>query len=1054
MKYSILLALFAAFSLFNSEIRAQNRTLGLMLNSSQACEGYTLFAPKHNTMTYLINNEGQKVHEWAASTYAPGQSVYILENGDLLRTCMVQGGLGTGGGEGGRLEQYNWNDSLVWQLDYSTSLYKQHHDIRRLPNGNIIMLVVEKKTYAEVLAAGFDPAKLNPEIQQKGYMLPDCIIEIQPTMPAGGNVVWEWHVWDHLIQDYNAAKSNYGVVSAHPELIDCDGDHRLLPLFWNHMNSIDYNPALDQIAMSVRGNSEVWIVDHSTTTAQSAGHSGGTHGKGGDLLYRWGNPLAYGAGTVSNQKYYEQHDVEWVHSDCPGAGDLTCFNNGIGRNYSTIDEITPPVDGNGNYSRVPGTAYGPSSLTWTYQATPPSSLFAHDISGAQRLPNGNILIDNGPLGTFTEVTMAGTTVWKYVNPADATGPLTQGDTIPHDPVHPDETMNSVFRVNRYPLTFPAFTGRDLTPEGFIEKYMTADMVLIPADTFRMGDHYGFVDPNHPTDELPVHTVKLDTFLLSPYELTNQEFCMFLNDMKDKGQISVIDSNVYLTGDTNLICQAGPMGVYSRIQWSGSGFSVSANKKKHPMVCVRWHGAIAYCNWLSDLFGYDPSYNLVTETCDFTKNGFRLPTEAEWEYAARGGRSPYYNYPWGNDADKLKANWPDSGDPFETGPLPYTTPVGFYNGQLHQKADFNWPGSAQTYQSGNGVNRLGLYDVAGNAWELINDWYGQSYYSLSPYSNPKGPLTGTIMPDGKPYRGMRSGNWYNGDIISSVNDGHSRVSNRNPSYYRGPQDPNHPWYHIGFRIARKYSKVSVSIGANSSDTVCQGASVTFTAVPENSGASPTFLWKVNGIATGTNTSTYSYIPATNDHISCTLTSSLPFISGNPAMSNIVTITVIARPVANFIADNLTPHKYDIVRFTDQSTGGVTSWSWSFNRPGVTFVNGTSASSQNPQVIFTDGGLYSVTLVAANVSCSGTIVKAGYLRAGISGLWTGNTSSDWNTLSNWDNYLIPDTATEVVIPPSAPNWPVFDGDLIIGVHCHSLRLSDISSKLTITGNLIIP
>lgn len=449
----------------------QPRTMGLFINDTQrAFSGYTLFAPKHNTMTYLINNEGRKCHEWDASTYAPGQSVYLLENGDLLRTCMVQGGLGSGGGEGGRIEEYNWNDSLVWQFDYSTNNYTQHHDIKRLPNGNIIMLVVEKKLLAEVLSAGFDPSKFQPDIQQKGYMLPDCIIEIQPVRPVGGTIVWEWHVWDHLIQDFDVSKSNYGVVAAHPELIDCDGDHRALPLFWNHMNCIDYNPALNQIAMSVRGNSEVWIIDHSTTTAQAAGHSGGVHGKGGDLLYRWGNPLTYGAGTVNDQKYFEQHDAEWVKPDCPGAGDITCFNNGVNRNYSSIDEIITPVDASGNYPLSAGSAFAPVNLTWTYQASPPESLFAHDISGAQRLQNGNTLIDDGPLGTFIEVTASGETVWKYIDPVDDTGPLMQGDSIPHDPTHPDETLNSVFRVYRYPPSYAAFTGKDLTPGGFIELY--------------------------------------------------------------------------------------------------------------------------------------------------------------------------------------------------------------------------------------------------------------------------------------------------------------------------------------------------------------------------------------------------------------------------------------------------------------------------------------------------------------------------------------------------------------------------------------------------------
>jgi hypothetical protein len=462
----------AMLLMFKTTTAQRSQTMGVFINdTSKVFDGYLLFAPKQNSMTYLIDNEGHKVHEWSASTYAPGQSVYLLENGNLLRTCMTQGSLGTGGGEGGRIELYNWDDSLLWYMNYSTTTYMQHHDIKILPNGNIIMLVVEKKTLAEVEAAGFDTSKIQePDWSQKKIMLPDAVIEIAPTYPSGGTVVWEWHVWDHLIQSHDATKNNYGTPGTHPELIDCAGDHRNLPIFWNHMNAIDYNPTFDQIAMSVRGNSEVWIIDHSTTTAQSASHAGGTHGKGGDLLYRWGNPLTYGQGTVSNQTYFEQHDVEWIKSGCPGAGNLLCFNNGVNRNYSSIDEFTPPVDANGNYTYTSG-AYGPTSLTWTYVATPPSSMYALDISGAQRLQNGNTIICVGPTGTFYEVTSSGQIAWKYINPVTNTGPLTQGDSIPHNyPSHPDETLNSVFRVYKYAKDYSGFTGHDMTPGDFIELY--------------------------------------------------------------------------------------------------------------------------------------------------------------------------------------------------------------------------------------------------------------------------------------------------------------------------------------------------------------------------------------------------------------------------------------------------------------------------------------------------------------------------------------------------------------------------------------------------------
>ncbi len=451
---------------------AQPRTVGVIVNdTSLAWQGYTLLAPKLNSATYLINNEGRIVNRWTRSSYPPGQSVYLLPNGHLLRTCFVQGSLSSGGGEGGRLEEYTWGDTLVWSFDYTSQNYVSHHDIRVLPNGNILLLAIEKKTYAECVAAGFNPARI-PDVQSRGYMLPDYVIEVHPTLPTGGTIVWQWHTWDHLIQDFDATKSNYGTPSQHPELIDCDGDGRNLPVFWNHMNSITYSPALDQVLLSVRGNSEIWVVDHSTTTTQASSHTGGTHNRGGDLLYRWGNPTCYGSGTATNRQLFEQHDAEWIPAGSPGAGHITIFNNGLNRNYSSVDEFIPPVDSAGNYTFT-APRFGPTSATWTYTASPPSAMYAADICGAQRLPNGNTLVCYGTKGNLIEVTSTGQTVWFYTNPVINSGPVMQGDSITDDPTHPGERLNMVFRANRYAPTYTGFQGRDLTPGNFIERYPNA-----------------------------------------------------------------------------------------------------------------------------------------------------------------------------------------------------------------------------------------------------------------------------------------------------------------------------------------------------------------------------------------------------------------------------------------------------------------------------------------------------------------------------------------------------------------------------------------------------
>ena len=340
-----------------------------------------------------------------------------------------------------------------------------------------------------------------------------------------------------------------------------------------------------------------------------------------------------------------------------------------------------------------------------------------------------------------------------------------------------------------------------------QTFVTIQEVVIPAGIDSMGDHFNFVDLAHPSDERPVHAVKTDSFYMAKYIVTNQQFLDYLNDAFTHGVIEVRgDSGVFPVGGTDMYCYLNHYASYYSIAYNGSSFSLADFRASHPMVGVMWDGAAAYCNWLSQQNSLQPCYNLTTWDCNFSNNGYRLPTEAEWEWAARGGHTnPYHQYPNGDTAILNQANLSgSSSNPYHAGSLPYTTPVGFFDGSLKLKSVYNWPGTATSYQTSNGLNGFGLYDMQGNVWQFVNDWYQNTYYSTSPYNNPTGPTmaAASVMPDGKPYRCQRGGNWWNGDSVYGVNDGHSRVSNRDPLYYRGPGGP---WHQEGFRVARKYSE---------------------------------------------------------------------------------------------------------------------------------------------------------------------------------------------------------------------------------------------------------
>jgi len=467
------------FSLFVcSLVASAQRTVGLTNFTRETSEGYLLFAPLTFDATYLIDNCGDVVQEWQHSS-SIGTASELLPNGNLLRTERMSSDI-NGAGVGGRFLELDWDGQVVRSIEIADNDLHAHHDFTILPNGNLLVILWEAHDRAEALAQGADGAILGATIWS------ERIVELAPT-PDSWEEVWRWRVWDHLVQDFNSNAPNFGVVSENPRRFDLNmrGPYIDANLDWMHFNSISTSADGKQIVISARSTNEVYIIDHTTTTAEAASSAGGESGFGGDLLYRFGNDHNYAADVTDPRLFYGQHDARFALSGL-NEGSLSVFNNGINRpggEFSSIYRWVPRFDFAGDYLLENNVFPPPMEVE---ELPLEVSLYSSILSSAQPMPTGGFLVNIGQRGAFVEYGFMGEEMWRYVNPVGSNGPVRQG-------MRPSGSR--VFQANHYAIDDPRFIGRTLDPGNPIELDPAPSLCLLVGTTdFALEDFSVYPNP--------------------------------------------------------------------------------------------------------------------------------------------------------------------------------------------------------------------------------------------------------------------------------------------------------------------------------------------------------------------------------------------------------------------------------------------------------------------------------------------------------------------------------------------------------------------------------
>jgi hypothetical protein len=415
-----------------------------LFNKKLTQPGYSLIAPLNSKDFFLVDNTGKKVHQWTTN-HTAGVVTKMLVNGDVLRTYAPNKTNFKMGGVGGGIQILDWDGNVKWDYQYNSSDTEQHHDATVMPNGHILTLAWVKIPKDQAIAAGVNPANIDSKTNSTWT---DRVIEIDPSTKK---IVWQWDAFDHIVQDFDQSKPNFGSVSQSAQKINANYYAYSTKPDWLHTNAINFNPKSNQIMISAREFNEFWIIDHSTTTAEAKTSTGGDSGMGGDLIYRYGNPAAYGQGTEADRKLFLQHDVHWIDDGLPGAGDVLLFDNGDrdhNHAFSSAIELKLPIAGN-TYAKNSQGGYQAADTVWQYGIrTGNESIFSNIMGSAQRLPNGNTLITDAVHGRAVEVTKDGKRTWIYKS-------LIFSD----DPYNPGQQTNNVFRIYKYAADSQELNGK-------------------------------------------------------------------------------------------------------------------------------------------------------------------------------------------------------------------------------------------------------------------------------------------------------------------------------------------------------------------------------------------------------------------------------------------------------------------------------------------------------------------------------------------------------------------------------------------------------------------